>query len=278
MSTLTAPIECVGDGYSIGLAPDAETMKAMLLKSADKITAVTDSDGSLVALSQIKAITRFLGDVEKSRTAAKAPSLDFGRKVDSFAKEFVASLEATKKRLNDLVAGYAAEQQRKQREAEKLQREQEAAAEKARLEAERKQREVEYAERARLDAEVALASAKTKEEQEAADLAFDAADAAARQAAVEAEAHQGEQEAADIAHAKATIATMRAAAPIRGVKPTLDFEVDDIVRLYEFAPALVDITPRRRDILDRLKAMQERGETVAIPGLRIVEKFTVQTR
>jgi hypothetical protein len=59
------------------------------------------------------------------------------------------------------------------------------------------------------------------------------------------------------------------------VKAELDFEVEDIRKLYEIAPMLVEVLPRRAAILAELKRMRDAGHVVGLPGIRVVEKLKV---
>ena len=58
-----------------------------------------------------------------------------------------------------------------------------------------------------------------------------------------------------------------------------DFEVTDIKSLYQNFPELVDLTPRRADILARIKGFATSyGKLPDVPGLRVFEKPKVFTR
>jgi hypothetical protein len=102
---------------AISITPGAHEYRASLLAISKAITEVDEFtlDAASDALKLIQETTRA---VEKQRVKEKAPALDFGKQIDSAAKEFCGPLEEEVKRLAALIGGYVTEQQRIAREAE----------------------------------------------------------------------------------------------------------------------------------------------------------------
>jgi SMC interacting uncharacterized protein involved in chromosome segregation len=271
MTTTLTPMLLQGEGYNISITPEAIQEKQSLIQMASKITAVTDAQTSHVARNTMKLVNDMMIEVEKSRKEVKAPVLQVGERIDTAARDFVKELNDQKTRLNGLISEHAAEQARLAREAAEKQRQIEL--EQARLEAEQARQKAE-AERLQREAELAAANAKNAKQRAAAQKA---AEEARLKAEAEAERLRQEQEDAE---AKMRQAEMEAedVVVVRGVKPTLDYEVVDIHLLYKAYPGLCDITVRRKDILSFLKGAQEAGDDTSLPGLKIVEKFNVSTR
>lgn len=249
-----------GDGYGLTIAPEAEALRAKLLADASSISEVTDEQSCAIARQALKSLADFRLRLEKSRKDVKEPVLDLGRKIDKAAADFGAPTSTEEKRINGLIANYAAEQERKRREAEAEARRQAAEAERLRLEAERAKREAEEAAKRAANADQMTL------------------DDVASQAAAKAEAEAAERARLE-AQQKAAQAAIAATSPsVAKAKPVLDYTVTDIVALYRACPDLVDLTPKRREILARLKAMQDRDIPPAIPGIQVTEVFKVSTR
>jgi chromosome segregation ATPase len=231
-----------GDGFGLTANRAAIELRESLLDRADELQTCTNSAESVTIREVIRDLASFRNRLEESRKAVKAPLLELGKKIDDAAKTFGGDAAQEEKRLAGLVTSYAAEEERKRREA----------AEAARREAEAKA--CAAAEEARRIAAEEARTAREKQAQEAAQAA--AAQAAARAAAAEE-------------------ATRFSAPAVSGVKAELDFEVEDIRKLYEIAPMLVEVLPRRAAILAELKRMRDAGHVVGLPGIRVVEKLKV---
>jgi hypothetical protein len=102
---------------AISITPGAHEYRSSLLAISKAITEVDEFtlDAASDALKLIQETTRA---VEKQRVKEKAPALDFGKQIDSAAKEFCGPLEEEVRRLAALIGAFIAEQQRIAREAE----------------------------------------------------------------------------------------------------------------------------------------------------------------
>lgn len=255
-----------GEGYSLLIAPEAQAMKAELLKHSALVVEVRDPESSAAAQSQIKKIAAIRNAVEKCRNEVKRPVLTVGREIDSKAAEYMAELLMAEARLKKLVEDYATEvekeRQRLLREAEEKRRAEEKAAreaEEARLKAEREAQE------AARKAEEAMWADDEAEAKKAAEEARKAQEEADRVA---------KEEAARRAENFSAISVMPEKAS--GVKFTYDFEVTDIHQLYRYASSLVKLEPKRSDIIEHIKSLP--AADPEIPGLRVFKKPIVSTR
>lgn len=265
-----------GDGYSLTIAPEAETVKAELIKHAALIVEVRDPSGADAARNQIKELAAMRNTVEKSRKTVKEPVLQVGKDIDQKAKDFVAEIEEQEKRLSRLMGDYAAlverERQRVLREMEEKRQAEEKArreAEEARLKAERE------AEAARIAAEKAMwqeVDDRSAEEQ-----------AAAEYQRAKAEAEAARQKEAEEAAARAATVVAMVPTKTEGVKFVHDFEVLEIQHLAFQRPALVKMEPKRAEILSFIKERIAEGigdddPSWAEIGLKITRKPVVSTR
>lgn len=255
-----------GDGYAIVVAPEAEAQKKSILEQSKKITAVgTELEVDLARLV-LNRLAIFRLELEKSRKTVKEPVLAVGKAIDSQALRFGVETANEEGRLTALVSEYARQQEAIRREAERK------AAEAARLAEETRKAE----ERARIEAERAQEEARmsafddAKAPENASRAVQEAADRAAQSfMVVEAERKTKEEEAEK--------AKMQIAAPVKGTKAEWDFEVENIHTLYKHNPMLVELSPKRREILEFLKRFTP-GSSPEIPGLKVIEKFTVNKR
>ena len=97
----------------ITLNPGAAQQQAMLLRSAALVTSCVDGNEADVLVRLGRDLAAALGDAEASRVAVKAPVLNLGKQIDALAKTFAAPLEAEKRRLGTLHAGYTEAEQRR---------------------------------------------------------------------------------------------------------------------------------------------------------------------
>lgn len=288
-----------GAGYQLIVPPAAESKKAELIAAAAAITVVTSPEEAAIARDEIIRLAKFRNEIEKARGLVKAPVLDLGKEIDAKAKDFGADTMSHENRLKKLVENHAAEVERQRRAAEVERQRIEREAERQRQEAER-QRQAEEAARikaeqeaeaARIAAEKAAAAAAEGQDDEedieaqiAAAKAIDEANAARAKAEAEAKAAR-EAEAARAAEA-ARLAEERRRADLvsrqgtSGVKFATDFYVEDVHALYAYSSALVELTPKRRDILALISQLEAQGGGVlpTIPGLKITRKPVVGTR
>ena len=272
-ATTTAPSEALiltGDGYGLSIAPDAEAAKAELIQAASSIITVASAAESDAARDQVKRLASMRNLVEKSRKAVKEPVLKVGKQIDAKAAEFLAAITTEETRLTGLIGSYAQEQER-------IRRDEMARAEAARRETERLEQE-----RARVERERLAAEEKARKEAEG----KTGIDALQAEAALEEERERKAEEARKIEEQakaareqqNASFAAVTAPAPA-GVTMVPDFEVTDIKSLYQNFPELVDLTPRRADILARIKGFATSyGKLPDVPGLRVFEKPKVFTR
>ncbi|MDB6080481.1 MAG: hypothetical protein JWO82_4228 [Akkermansiaceae bacterium] len=263
------PLILTGDGYALTITPEAEKMKAILLKCAEGIQIVDNDDGATWASDEVKNLARMRNLVEKSRKLAKEPVLRIGGDIDARAKEFVADIEKHEMRLKGLLGDYATRVEEKRKAAIAEERRLAAEAEAARI----------AEEKAAADAEAArLAALAATEVVVSDDDEIEAAEAYDRQVAAEAEAARlqnvrAERETVLVAATPATRTR-----PTEGVKFAPDFEVTDIHALLEHNVSLVELTPRRSKILDAIKLGMKGDTPPTIPGLKITMKPVVSTR
>lgn len=262
------PLWLTGTGYTIVVSKDAEGLKKSLLHNSSQTLQVTNVDEAELAKHQRDEINKVLIDVEKTRALVKKPVLDKGKEIDQVASTFTMDLTSEKLRLDKLIGNFTLEQEKIRREAaDRAMRE---AAERERLQREAEEAEAK-AERMRLGAEQAAAEAENRRERQAAELAAKAAEAE-------------QARAYDLSHASgvAGMAAHEASmvvmdnAKVRGTSVVVDFEVESLTRLYAAMPHLVELTARRRDILNFLAQQKASGVPVGLPGLKIVERVSVR--
>lgn len=227
-----------GDGWSINASPEAEKNKLALLKSASAVKVVNDNDTLEVARECLSGLASFARELEATRKAVKEPVLLLGKKIDAVAQKFGREIEDEVARVKRLIGDYNLEQDRIRREAE-------AQAAALRAEAERKEREAEAARQK----QNALATAKASK--------------------LEVQAETKLEQARSF-EAQAT------ASKVVGASVVWDFEVTDIDALYHERPDLVELFPKRRNILDALKVLEMKGGPVAIHGIRVFQKSQVR--
>jgi hypothetical protein len=294
----TSTLILTGDGYQLGITPDAEALKQSLIDKATGILVISNLNDVGTARALLKELAGFRLTLEKSRKAVKEPVLEIGRNIDAKAVEFGGAVVSEEQRIEKLVSDFAAEQERQRRQAE-------ADARAALQEAERLKREAEQAELHRQRAELAAEQQRLQAERDKLEaekraasatgfLAKKRAEDAAKKAAEDQARIQAEQDAANVAAAKqaeerdhqiaeagnvAVDASLASLAPtISGVKPDLDYEIKDIGDLYRAAPHLVQLVPLRREIIAALKQMQAANLPVALPGVDVREIFKVSKR
>lgn len=244
---------------TIAISPTARQARDKLLASAATVETVNSNDSALYASDILKDIKQMTRSVELGRTEAKAPLLEYGRKVDAIARELTGELDQVAKDLALKLGVWTSEQQRQAKIA--LQKAQEEA---TRLVAqkraeERAIHEKERAELAALEAQAAKASPRDS-------IAL----------AMEQEMRLREQEAAQQQRDEATqqqiVAIKATALEVVGPRPSgiatrsvLKFEVTDIRALYAAAPHCVKMEAVAGVLQSILKNLPE-GQT--LPGVR----------
>ena len=262
-NTNKTALALIGEGYTLGITSDAKLEKAVLLSMSAEVTAVTDLATYQAAQDSTRLLAAMRNGVEKSRKQVKEPVLALGKQIDAIAADFIAEVEDEEKRIQALMQDYAREQAR-------VRAEQEAEARRAAEEAERQKQE---AERKALEAEEQARRAEVLKTKAAQDKATAAAEEARRLSYEAAQKAQAEQTKA----LEQTLASVQSPA-LAGVKEELDYEVTDIAALYRAAPQLVELSPRRKDIIALLKQLQAAGLPFTVPGLTIKKVMKISTR
>lgn len=270
------------DQATLSIADEAREERDRLLTRARKGKSITDGASAQRAAEVLKELKAFTRGIESARKDTKAPVLELSSRIDGLAKELTTDLEREAARIAGLVGEWQAEQNRIAEETrrkaweeeQRIRREAEAKerAEQERLAAEQRARDEEARKvQAELEAKAARARseagrAKALAEAEAARMKAEADDArAAEQARIEG-MKRDEAEALAIGQAHASAAVVMQAKP-QGVaaRREVEFEVVDIVTLYEACSPLVKLEPNTAAIKAALKQLPE-GKT--LPGVR----------
>lgn len=270
-----------GDGYGLTISPDAEALKARLIKDAQLIVEVTTPDDAAATRIQAAKLADMRIAIEKCRVKVKAPAIEFGRQTDAKATEFVAAVKAEEDRLNKLMAAYGEIVERERRkiaadmekqrlaEAEALRK-----AEADRIAAER------AAEAARIAAEKAAAAAEADRWGEGSNVDAEAAKAEAR--AKEAARLKAEEESAAAMARAVEMAKTRTSVfvpeKVAGVKMEPDFEILDIHAVYRANPNMCDLTAKRAAILAAIKLGTVNGVLPSFPGMRVFERAQARSK
>lgn len=247
----TTALILAGQGYNLTVSPEAEKRKFELLLLSSGVTAVTDNDESSVAQRVSRSLAAMRIEVEKCRKEVKEPVNRIGKLIDQTAKDFVADIDEEEKRITKLVGAHAEEVARIKREKEEAER-----------------RAFEEARAAREAAEAATAAA---------------ANTGKISDVIAARQLEEERKAAFDARMEASeeVATTNVAA---GVRFVWDFEVTDIHQLYATDSELVDISPRRSAVLQKIKELAETmsdenvSDVMQMVGLRAFKKPVVSSR
>lgn len=119
----------------VSYTKEAEAMRDDALAIAGAIGKVTNAEEQQIAVNAQAEIQRVRQLAEKARKAAKEPVLEFGRKIDSAAKDFVSELDAEMTRISQLVGSFQQLEQMKMRAAEQARQEELTRLERERAEA-----------------------------------------------------------------------------------------------------------------------------------------------
>lgn len=282
-TTTTTALEVLGlSAVETTASAAAIAERDRLLAMARKGKSVTDAASAQRATDVLKELKAFTRTIETTRKEVKEPVLQLAKDIDGLARTLTEDLDREATRISALVGEWQAEQNRLAEEArrkaweeeQRIRREAEAKerAEQERLAAEQRARELAAMKvQADLEAKAARARseagrAKAMAEAEAARVKAEAdAKAAEEQARIDG-MKRDEAEALAIGKAHASAAVVQQAKP-SGVaaRREVEFEVVDIVALYEACAPLVKLEPNTAAIKAALKQLPE-GKT--LPGVR----------
>ena len=125
--------------FSVQFTPEAVALKSEAIRKSESVVKVSTAAENESAVLAMQEIQRVLKLCESTRVACKSPVLDFGRLIDSTAKDYSNALELELARVKRLANVFAAEELERQRKAEAQRR---AAEEKARLERESEEKRI----------------------------------------------------------------------------------------------------------------------------------------
>lgn len=256
------------DMATITAADEARQHRDTLLALARKGTSIKDAAGAERATTILKDIKAFTRAIEDGRSAAKAPVLELGKKVDTLARDLTVELEAEATRISRLVGTFQQEQERIAAEARQRAFEEQ---ERIRKEAEEKQRLADL-EAKRVQDELAAKEARARSEAGKA-RAVEEAEKARLQA--EKDRQTREMEANHAAAQAARVVPVVVKPAGIATRSEVKFEVTDIVALYEANAAFVLLSPNNAALKAALKQLPE-GQT--LPGVRHWREAAVTVR
>ena len=109
----------------ISIMPEAHDVKLSLINNAKTLETINDGfEATMVADSQ-KSLRHLINQIEESRKAAKAPILEFGKRIDSIAKDFIAEVKDEETRIGRLLGAFQIVEREKKILAERIARVQE---------------------------------------------------------------------------------------------------------------------------------------------------------
>lgn len=219
------------DRAEVVSAEVARIRRNELLHSAALVTTVADRIDADDATTVLRALKDFTREIETQRSAAKAPALEIGRKIDALAKDLVAKVDAEAGRISRVLGAFEAEERRK--------------AEDARRQAD--------AEAARIAAEASRKAAEARR---------NASDAVTGERAADAVVEQAQQQIVAVKQSAANAVAPKTAGT--QVCEDVVFEVTDIKALYVAHPELVTLEPNGTAIRAILRA----NPNLQVPGLR----------
>lgn len=221
----------------IAIDPKAVAARDEAIENAHLVIVIRTHNQAVAGADALRGLRAITKAVESSRTTAKAPVLELGRRIDAAAKEFNASAEAEIARITAMLTAHETEQRRIDAEAERKRQEEarrRLAEEAARLaEIARQQQEAARAERAAVN-ESERAAAETRR-------------VAAEQAAATERAAAAERQ------ANLPVVTERPKVVGTVVREEWNFEVTDLKAFAETYPDLVEITVRRSAVLEKIR-------------------------
>ena len=221
----------------IAIDPKAIAARDEAIENAHLVVTIRTQNQAVAGADALRGLRAITKAVESSRTTAKAPVLELGRRIDGAAKDFNASAEAEIARITAMLTAYEVEQRRIAAEAERK-----------RFEEER-----------RRQAEEAARMAEITRQQQAAARAELLANTERERAAAEAQRIAAESAAAI---ERAAAAERQANLPVVVERPKVvgtvvreewNFEVTDLKAFAETYPDLVEITVRRSAVLEKIR-------------------------
>ena len=221
----------------IAINPGAIETRDEAINTASLILNVRNQGQFAAGADALKGLKIVSKAVEMSRTAAKGPVLDLGKRIDGAAKDFLTEVDAEIVRLTALLTSYEVEQRRIAAEAERQRQEEERrkqAEEAARIAEIRRQQEA--AARAELLANTERERAAAKAQR----IAMESAAAIERAAAAERQANL-----------PVVIEAPKVAGTV--IREDWTFEVHDVIAFALAHPNLVEITVRRADVLKLIR-------------------------
>ena len=268
MSLLT--VQSTG-GVAVEFVAEAYPKRDKAVAAASGILSVQTAEvqgTAVLALRTLKAISK---EVEASRKLAKAPVLDLGKRVDGIAEQFIAPVSTEEVRLTKLLADYETAQQRiRDEEARKTQAEADRIAAEERKKADELRAQRAEAERDLAAAREAAGNAETKEELATARKAVEEATQRVLDLGGRIEARE---DAAIVAQSFPSVPAKPAAPTGFVAQQPWNFEVLDLKAFAAANPELVEITPRRAEILAKIRAGVRQ-----LPYARIFQETRVSVR
>lgn len=313
MKTDILTLAGIGETH-LSATDSARTERDRLLILASSVATIASADEADAAARAMRALKGFTRQIEDSRVTVKNPILELGKRVDSLARELTSDLENESTRLSRMLGAWQAEERRKEEEAQRKARAEEEriyreAQEKERVERERiareeRERAEKTAREERERAERAAAEIKALEEKAARARSEDrkakAAEEAEKARAKAAEEEDRARFRADMEADQRRLNEERAAqereeqtrtsmvqARVNGnaivakkpagvaTRTEIEYEVTDIVALYEAAPYLVKMEPNVSALKAALKGLQS-GQN--LPGVKHWESSKTHVR
>lgn len=123
MSTEQAIIIRDDAALAVRFSAEALAMKTQALECGALIGKVTNPTEQAIAVSAQSELQRILALAEKARKACKAPVLEYGKRIDAAAEQFVEELRAEMGRISALVGSFQQLEMAKARAAEQARNE-----------------------------------------------------------------------------------------------------------------------------------------------------------
>jgi len=237
--------------------PKAADDQDEAIESAHPVVTIRTQNQAVAGADALRGLRAITKAVESSRTTAKAPVLELGRRIDGAAKEFNASAEAEIARITAMLTAYEVEQRRIAAEAERQRQEEER-----RRQAEEAARmaEITRQQQAAARAELLANTERERAAAEARRIAAESAAAIERAAAAERQANL-------------PVVTERPKVVGTIVREEWNFEVLDLKAFAQAHPDLVEITVKRAAVLQKI-----RGGVRQLAHARIYEETKVGVR
>lgn len=241
----------------IAIDPKAVAARDEAIENAHLVVTIRTQNQAVAGADALRGLRAITKAVESSRTNAKAPVLELGRRIDGAAKEFNASAEAEIARITAMLTAYEVEQRRIAAEAERQRQEEER-----RRQAEEAARmaEITRQQQAAARAELLANTERERAAAEARRIAAESAAAIERAAAAERQANL-------------PVVTERPKVSGTVVREEWNFDVLDLKAFAQAHPDLVEITVKRAAVLQKI-----RGGVRQLAHARIYEETKVGVR